>query len=178
VGQGGLKVLSLWRHSQKKHIPQSKKIFSSADWKTCRVFWDFYWVCRAYRTVEILAQSHVRLGVFFFENPRKQPDAKVLTCKMLSKEPIFSNFITQWSYTITTFVENSCKIQFICIVFFSVFVDLSYLQTFMLEVKLPAIHLMIHHLIEVERLVKLLMMHFFRLGCWLEKASLYVFWIF
>ena len=47
------------------HTP-SKKFFSSADWKTCRVFWDFYRVCTAYRTGEIPAQSHVRLGGVFF----------------------------------------------------------------------------------------------------------------
>jgi len=28
---------------------------------------------------DIPMQSHVRLGVFFFKNPQKQPDAKVLT---------------------------------------------------------------------------------------------------
>jgi len=31
VGQGRLKVLHLWRHSQKTHTPQAKKFFSSAD---------------------------------------------------------------------------------------------------------------------------------------------------
>jgi len=31
VGQGGLKVLHLWHHSQKIHIPQTKQFFSSAD---------------------------------------------------------------------------------------------------------------------------------------------------
>jgi len=36
------------------------------------------WVCRAYRTGEIPAQSHVRLGVFFSENPRNHLDAKEL----------------------------------------------------------------------------------------------------
>jgi len=30
VGQGGQKVLHLWRHSQKKCTPQAKKFFSSA----------------------------------------------------------------------------------------------------------------------------------------------------
>ena len=39
---------------------------------------DFYWVCRAYRTGEILAQSHMCLGFFILQNPRKQPDAKEL----------------------------------------------------------------------------------------------------
>jgi len=77
VGQGGLKVLHLWRHLRKNHTPQAKIFFSSADYKTCWVFWDFYRVCRAYQTGEIPAQSHVHLGVFF-ENPRKQLDTKVL----------------------------------------------------------------------------------------------------
>jgi len=31
VGQGGLKVFHLWRHSQKTRIPQAKNFFSSAD---------------------------------------------------------------------------------------------------------------------------------------------------
>jgi len=31
VGQGGLKVLHLWCHSQKIHTSQPKKFFSSAD---------------------------------------------------------------------------------------------------------------------------------------------------
>jgi len=46
VGQGGLKVLHLWRHSQKIRNPQPK-IFSSANYKTCRVFWAFDQVCSA-----------------------------------------------------------------------------------------------------------------------------------
>jgi len=41
VGQGGLKVLYLWSHSQKIRNPQPKNFFSSADYKTCRVFWHF-----------------------------------------------------------------------------------------------------------------------------------------
>ena len=69
VGQGGLKVLHVWHHSQKTSNPQAKNFFSSADWKTCRVFWDFYRVCIAYWTREIPAQSHVSLGVFFLKIP-------------------------------------------------------------------------------------------------------------
>jgi len=30
LGQGGLNVLHLWRHSQPTHTPQEKKFFSSA----------------------------------------------------------------------------------------------------------------------------------------------------
>jgi len=40
VGQGGLKVHHLRRHSQKTSFPQAKNFFPSADWKTCHVFWD------------------------------------------------------------------------------------------------------------------------------------------
>jgi len=36
VGQKGLKLLYLWRHSQKIQNPQ---FFFIADLKTCRVFW-------------------------------------------------------------------------------------------------------------------------------------------
>jgi len=39
VGQGGLKVLHLWRHSQKIRAPQPQKFFFNGSYKTCRVFW-------------------------------------------------------------------------------------------------------------------------------------------
>jgi len=70
VGQGGLKALHLLHHSQKTRNSQAKNFFSSADQKTSRVFWDFYRVCRAYRTGEIPAQSHMRLGIFFRKSPK------------------------------------------------------------------------------------------------------------
>ena len=54
------------------HSP-SKNFFSSADYKSCCVFWRFDQVHNLYRSGDI----PVRLG-FFSENPRKQPDAKVL----------------------------------------------------------------------------------------------------
>jgi len=41
LGQSGLKVLHLWRHSQKLPKPQPKNIFFIANYKTCRVFWVF-----------------------------------------------------------------------------------------------------------------------------------------
>jgi len=39
-------------------------------------------------------QSHFRLGVFFFENPRKQPDAKVLNsaCAACTNHDILLHF--------------------------------------------------------------------------------------
>jgi len=78
VGQGGLKAFHLWRHSQNPASPKAKNFFSSADRKTCHVFWDFYQVCRAYRTGEIPVQSHVRLGVFFrkYPNPSGRQSVK------------------------------------------------------------------------------------------------------
>jgi len=63
VGQGGLKVLHLWCHWKKSSAP-NQKFFSSANYKTCRVFWAFYRVCSAYQTGEIPAQSHVRSSCF------------------------------------------------------------------------------------------------------------------
>ena len=62
----------------KKRNPQAKKFFSSADKKTGHVFWRFNQVHIPYRSREIPAQSHLRLGVFI-ENPQKQSDSKVLT---------------------------------------------------------------------------------------------------
>jgi len=64
VGQGGLKVLHLWRHSRKIFTPQPKNYFSSANYKTSRIFWDFYRVCSAYRSGGIPAQSYVRSSCF------------------------------------------------------------------------------------------------------------------
>jgi len=70
VGQGGLNVLHIWCHWHKTHIPQAKKFFSSADEKTCHVFWRFDQVRDSYRSRNIPAQSHVRLGGLFFDDPQ------------------------------------------------------------------------------------------------------------
>ena len=59
----------------KKTQPPSKNFFWSADYKTCRVFWCFDQVRNLYKSGDIPAKKHVRLGVVFFENPQKRPDA-------------------------------------------------------------------------------------------------------
>ena len=46
--------------------PQTTKFFSGA----CRVFWRFDQVCNPYKSGDIPAQSHVRLGVFFQKSPK------------------------------------------------------------------------------------------------------------
>ena len=69
VWQGGLKALHLWRHSQKIRT-LTQKIFSSADYKICRVFWDLDQVSSAYQTGEIPTQNHVRFCVFFRKSPK------------------------------------------------------------------------------------------------------------
>jgi len=82
----------------KKPHPPIKKFFSSADKKTCRVFWCFDQVRTPYRSRDIPTQSHLRLGVFFSENPRKQPDAKVLNYNIHST--IFTQnirWVTDWT---------------------------------------------------------------------------------
>jgi len=53
----------------KKAALPKQKIFSSANYKTYRVFWHFDQVRNPYRTGEIPVQSHVRLGVFFLKIP-------------------------------------------------------------------------------------------------------------
>ena len=63
----------------KNGTPQAKKFFIECRLEDCRIFCDFYRVCRACRTREIPAQSHVRLGVFFSENPQTLADAKELS---------------------------------------------------------------------------------------------------
>jgi len=77
LGQGGLKVLHSWRHSQKTCTPQPKKIFVSANYKTCRIFWHFDQVRNANWSGDILTQSHVRSSCFF-ANCLINPDVKVL----------------------------------------------------------------------------------------------------
>ena len=49
--------------------PPTKQFFSSANYKTCRVFWAFDQVGSAYRTREIPAKSHMCFGVFFSKIP-------------------------------------------------------------------------------------------------------------
>ena len=58
-GEVGQKILHFRCHSQKTRIPQPKNFFSSANYKTCRVFWHFDQVCNPYRSGDILTQSHV-----------------------------------------------------------------------------------------------------------------------
>ena len=54
----------------KNSTPQAKNFFSSADEKTCLVFWAFYQVCSTDWTREIPVQSHVRFRVFFSKIPK------------------------------------------------------------------------------------------------------------
>ena len=58
VRQGGLKGLQCWRHSQNIRTPNQKMFFSSAEQKTCHVFWAFEQLCTAFGTRVILAQIH------------------------------------------------------------------------------------------------------------------------
>jgi len=64
VRQGGLKVLQFWRHSQKIRTLQPINLFSSAEQKTCHVFWAFEQLCTAFGTRITLAQIHVRSCCF------------------------------------------------------------------------------------------------------------------
>ena len=70
--------------------PPKKKFFFKCNLLDLPRFLLFFEVCRAYRTGEIPAQSRVRLGVFFAENPQNHPDVKVLN--MLEVVPEFNEF--------------------------------------------------------------------------------------
>jgi len=50
--------------TKNQHSP-TKKFFSSANYKICRVFWAFDQVGSAYQTREIPVQSHVRSSCFY-----------------------------------------------------------------------------------------------------------------
>jgi len=67
VGQSSPKVLYLWRHYQKTCTPQAKKFFSSANSKTCCVFWHFDQVRNPNKSGDIPTQSHVRSSCFFMK---------------------------------------------------------------------------------------------------------------
>jgi len=58
VGQGGVKVLYLWRHSQKISTP-NQKCFFIANYKTCQVFWEFEQLSSAFGSGVMLASSHI-----------------------------------------------------------------------------------------------------------------------
>jgi len=64
VGQDCQKVLRLSRHSQIT-TPSTKKNFSSANIKTCRVFWHFDQVRNANRSKDVPTQSNVRPNCIF-----------------------------------------------------------------------------------------------------------------
>ena len=63
---------------KKQHSP-SKKIFYRVQTRRLPHLFRLLPVCRACRTREIPAQSHVRLGGFFSENPQTLADAKELS---------------------------------------------------------------------------------------------------
>jgi len=71
----------------KNQHPPSKKIFSSANYKTCCVFWHFDQVRNPNRSRDIPTQSHVRSSCFL-RTAWINPDIKVLiadlkTCRVL-----------------------------------------------------------------------------------------------
>ena len=71
IAQGQVKLAKVAKKSStyevtnKKPAPPKQKIFSSANYKTCCVFWHFDQGRNPYRSGEIPAQSHVRISCFF-----------------------------------------------------------------------------------------------------------------
>jgi len=121
VGQGGLKVLRLWHHSQPTRTPQAKKSFSSANYKTCHVFRRFGQVHNPCRSEDIPVQSHVWISCFL-QTAWTNPHVKVLTQLSLSKASsacgivannaenqyypnIFPCLLVTFLYTISTFFK-------------------------------------------------------------------------
>jgi len=75
-GQGGLKVLHLWHHSQKTCTPKQNNFFRV---ETTRLAASFDASTRSVtRTGAAIFPRKATCIVFFSENPRKQPDAKEL----------------------------------------------------------------------------------------------------
>ena len=58
------KKSSTYDVTHKKPAPPNQKIFSSANYKTCRIFWHFDQVRNPYRSGDIPAQSHVQSSCF------------------------------------------------------------------------------------------------------------------
>jgi len=53
--------------THKKPAPPTPNFFSSAQYKTCRIFWHFGQVRNVNQSRDIPAQSHVRFMLFFCE---------------------------------------------------------------------------------------------------------------
>ena len=69
-----------------KTAPSKQKFFFRVQTRRLAAsFETFTRSVRAYQTREISTQYHVRLGVFFSENPRNQPDAKELSIFRIKK---------------------------------------------------------------------------------------------
>jgi len=97
VGQGGLKALHLWRHSQKICNPQPKNLFRV---QTRRLGTSFEPLNSSLplSAPELCACKPCAIRLYWRENPQNWPDAKVLMWKMtwlvhyvLSLEHLFSN---------------------------------------------------------------------------------------
>ena len=89
------KKSSTYDVTHKNPQPQQKNFFSSANYKTCHVFWYFNQVRNPYRSGDIPAQSHVRSSCFLW-TAWINPEIKVLklgslmwrkitNCKLLYK---------------------------------------------------------------------------------------------
>ena len=78
--------------------------------ETCRVFWDFYRVCRADWTKEILAQSHVRLSIFFFWKSLKAGGRQSVKLSCTNNFPlnIFCHFCTEADAVLCNLLKNAC----------------------------------------------------------------------
>jgi len=77
VGQGGLKVLHLWHHSQEIHIPKPKNFFSRAGQDLPRLL-SLWTALYHFRRPSYARAKPCVIQLFWRENPRFLPDIKVL----------------------------------------------------------------------------------------------------
>jgi len=73
-----LKLLYLWRHSQKTRTPQAKIFFSSAIYYTGRSVWAIEQLSSAIGGGTRALVKQPKTAGFFCENRQNHPDAKVL----------------------------------------------------------------------------------------------------
>jgi len=76
VGQGSLKALHLWRHSQKIHTPQPKNFFRVHTRRLATSFWAFEQFSTTFGAWVTHVQSHMRSGCFGVRIPESYQMSK------------------------------------------------------------------------------------------------------
>jgi len=92
LGQGGLKVLHLWRHSHKICTPQAKNFFQ-VQTRTHASSLEPFTRCVALTRPDKFLRKATCVSVFYLKNPQKHLDAKVLRIKLIENWEVQSRLL-------------------------------------------------------------------------------------